>query len=495
MHSDEFNEAIKHWSEQPRNDKASFYDLFLWPEVRQRFRLLPAPQQSYEVLVIPVSNPHTSILHLDRYHPQIAVFLFSERSYKDHASRLRQATEELGIVYDDQDGIIDATDTISVYRAVKQVYERYAGRRIAVDITGGTKAMSVGVAMAGSIIGADSIYIESKFDKDIQDRLPGSEKPDLLPDPYTTLGDIQRQRAAGFYANHDYSTAQELFDELARRVQPPQGDAAWAQLCAAYLAWDSFNLGHARQVLTRVLAMTDQPVSLVEVAPRLHDQIQALQRVQTLIEDRRPERDERDTWNGAHSYNAALNAFVPRQIKHLTTRDIAPALLSMLYTNALRREHQQRLDTAAMLLYRCLELMSQQRLARKGVLTEFPRDGIATLRQTCADLNERYARALRVVRPDGRTDFPKGKLTLFEGYILLCALEDPFALQCNISRIQDQIDIRNQSILAHGFSFITRREYQAFKRTVTEVIDHWCAIEHLDWVQYVTVCTFVSIDG
>jgi CRISPR-associated protein (TIGR02710 family) len=494
MHQHEFDEAIQQWSEQPRTEKADFYDLLLWPEVRQRFAQLPAPPQSYDVLIIPVSNPHTAILHLDRYRPQTVVFLFSERSFTDHAPRLRQEAEHLGITYDDNDGLIDATDTLSVYRAVKHAYERYPGQRIAVDITGGTKAMSVGVAMAGSVIGADSIYIESRFDKDIQDRLPGSEQPDRLPDPYTTLGDIQRQRAFGFYAGHDYGTAQELFRELARRVQPPQGDAAWATLAAAYAAWDSFDLHQAEKKLGQVRETSDLPAPLDAVCSHLDAQVNALQRVQKLVAARRPDREDAATWYGKRSFAAALNVFIPQQIRYLTAQHVAPTLLAMFYANALRREAQQRLDTAALLLYRCLELMSQQRLARQGILTEFPRDGIVAVRARVPDLDARYAAALRAVHPDGRTEFPTGKLTLFDGYILLCALADPFATQCDIARIQDQADARNQSILAHGFTFITKREYQAFKRTVDTVIGYWCAVEQLDWSVYLETCTFVGVE-
>lgn len=43
------------------------------------------------------------------------------------------------------------------------------------------------------------------------------------------------------------------------------------------------------------------------------------------------------------------------------------ALLGSLYANALRREAQGRYDVAALLLYRCLELMSQRRLAGLGI--------------------------------------------------------------------------------------------------------------------------------
>lgn len=473
MQPNEFDDAIQVWGEKPRGEKQHYYDTFLWPEVQRRFAEHREALQIYDVLIIPVSNPYTAMLHLEHYHPKVAVFLYTGRSRNDYAFRLQKATESLDIIYDDNGSNIDATDTLSVYRAVKSVYERYQNQRIAVDITGGTKAMSVGVAMAGSVTGADSIYIESKFDRSLQDRLPGSEQANILPDPYTTLGDIQRQRAFSFYKSHDYSTAQVLFSELANRVDPPQGDLAWAQLASAYAAWDSFNLEKAEQELSQIVEIADLLEPLSEARPRLQEQIQVIQRVRSLLETRRPNRPHIIEDQGKKMYTEPVNRFIKQQIDRLVQDQVASSLLATFYVNALRREEQQRLDTAALLLYRCLEFMSQHRLAQVGILAEFPIDRVKELRKTHTNLK-----------------MPKDKIALLQGYKLLCTLNDDFASRCDVANIQQQTNIRNQSILAHGFNFISNHDYRQFRATVDEVIQHWCDVERYNGIHIVQFARF-----
>ena len=492
--ADEFEQAIIAWSEASREDKAEMYDQFLWPEVRRRFTRHMPPAKTYDVLIIPVSNLHTALLHIDHYRPMAAVFLFTEQSFAENAERLRIESDECDVAYDDNGGLINASDTLSVYQAVRRAYARYPDQRIAIDITGGTKAMSVGAAMAGAVLGLDSIYIESKFDKGIQDRRPGNEQPHRLPDPYQTFGDLKRPRAFDFYRRHDYATAEELFTELSRRVQPPDLDAAWANLAKAYAAWDAFNLTRAADTLERLRDNPARRSVLSDHEPRLREQVIALRRVQDLVGSQRPDRDDPKTWKGTKSFWKATQQYQERQIQLLTRAHVVPSLLAMLYSAAQRRKDQDQLDSATLLLYRCLELMSQQRLARYGGLTEYYKDLINMLGEKLGEcdpsLEDRYEVARQKAKLDG-LDFPKGKITLLTGYLLLQAVDDPFAIRCDLAAIQDRTESRNENILAHGFSFINPKEYQAFKTVVDTVIDYWCAAERITWATYLDTCTFV----
>lgn len=484
-----FDEYITEWGKLVGEERASYYERTLWSEVRQRF-MQRANRLTYEVLIVPVSNQHTALLNIERYRPQIAVFIYSQQSRTAHQDSIHRAVMAMGVDYEETNPDINAQDPLDVYRAVKQVYERHNGKRIAVDITGGTKVMSVGVAMAGSLIGADSIYIESKFEPALRDRLPGSEVPHRLPDPYTTLGDIQRARARAFFTGHDYVTAEQLFAELARRVEPPQDDAFWADLAHSYALWEGFDLAAAEQSLQDMLNV--HTASRPEQHELIKAHLQAIRRVRPLVEQHGPQRDDLATWRGERTFAGAIRRFVPQQIRRLTTDHVASTLLAMLYTNALRRAKQERHDTAALLLYRCLELMSQQRLARKGVLTEFARDGLDILRRNIPNLEQRCTDVLHTVRPEGRMELPyyKSKLALFEGYVLLQAVDDAFGQRCDLAQIEDQTSTRNQSILAHGFSFISSGAYNSFKVTVDTVINHWCDEEKLVWSNYCAMCTF-----
>ncbi|MBA3947475.1 MAG: TIGR02710 family CRISPR-associated protein [Herpetosiphonaceae bacterium] len=473
-----------------REEKEQFYEEHLFPEIRRRFMASNAPPQPFDVLIIPVSNPHTVILNLELYHPQVAVFLYTGRSHS-YAARFKDTTRELGIEYEEAEQVVNEADPVSVYRAVKEVYRRHPGKHIGIDVTGGTKVMSVGAAMAGSVVGADSIYIESRFPSHIQARLPGHEHSYVLVDPYTILGDIKRQRAFAAFAAHEYTAAKALFEELAARVEPPQGDTEWAQLAAAYAAWDGFELDTAIKELRVLLSAPTLQGALRDAQSHVTEHLAALDHVLDLTQAHSPERED---YSDPAAYGKAVDTFVQRQINRLTTTHSIPSLLAMFYSNALRREHQHRLDIAALLLYRCLELMSQQRLAHQGLLTAFPKAGLHRLQQQVSNpnLNQRYDQILIGIGQHGRGSVPTGKLTLFNGYVLLAALGDPFAKACDLAQIQERTDARNQSILAHGYTFISVDVYNEFKAVVDDVIANWVKVEGLDWQHELRSCQFIQ---
>ncbi|NJP06827.1 MAG: TIGR02710 family CRISPR-associated protein [Chloroflexaceae bacterium] len=139
-----------------------------------------------------------------------------------------------------------------------------------------------------------------------------------------------------------------------------------------------------------------------------------------------------------------------------------------------RREAQGRYDVAALCLYRCLELLSQQRLALWGISTDRP-DFAAALRRK-PRLEDRYR---DVSRAQGRRRFyglPDRSFGLFVGYMLLAALDDQLVADYPIDQIERQTHVRNQSILAHGFRLITETEYDSFREIVETLLDRFFAV-------------------
>jgi hypothetical protein len=91
--------------------------------------------------------------------------------------------------------------------------------------------------------------------------------------------------------------------------------------------------------------------------------------------------------------------------------------------------------------------------------------------------------AIRTTLGKGRIlDLPS-PIALADGYMLLEALNDPYGLApagINWNRFLAETRRRNYSILAHGFIFISEKQYTQFKRMVSSLLDLFCTVEDLE---------------
>lgn len=362
------------------------------------------------------------------------------------------------------------TDITQVYRALRVIIEKWSDlprKQILVDLTAGTKVMSVGLAKAAYVLDLGTIYIESDYEQNQNRPKPGTQRLIDPPDPYEVFGDLEAEEAARAFNAHDYVSAARIYADLARRVPEPDRAtyAALEQLAVAYTQWEAFDLQAAAQTLQSLLSKP-LPEKLMHHHNVLQAQQTALARlVQTISAMAQP----------------------ARALVTLQNLDAVLPLLGSLHANALRREAQQRYDTAALLRYRCLELMSQHRLATHGVLAEEP--DLDTLKKRVSNLDQRYrqierATGLRERGLQPNRDGTYSSITLLNGYLLLAALNDPLLKYVKPIDIRHRLRARNQSILAHGFRQITEAEYRDFVEVVEQLLDQFFAIgqrSRSDW--------------
>ena len=60
--------------------------------------------------------------------------------------------------------------------------------------------------------------------------------------------------------------------------------------------------------------------------------------------------------------------------------------------------------------------------------------------------------------------------------MLLTALSDPLIQTITLTDIRQRVNVRNKSILAHGFRQITEAEYREFARVVEQLLDQFFTI-------------------
>jgi hypothetical protein len=91
----------------------------------------------------------------------------------------------------------------------------------------------------------------------------------------------------------------------------------------------------------------------------------------------------------------------------------------------------------------------------------------------------------------GHRDY--AKITLFNGYMLLAALEDQLVVDCDIRQIRERSEARNRSALAHGFRPITLQEYEPFRRIVENLLDQFFLVIKQNRAAWEDTYRFIAI--
>lgn len=116
--------------------------------------------------------------------------------------------------------------------------------------------------------------------------------------------------------------------------------------------------------------------------------------------------------------------------------------------------------------------MAQRRLASYNIDTGKP-DYTTVLKSFSREQLMKRINAIRTTLGKGRILIFPSPIALADGYMLLEALNDPYGLApagINWNRFLAETRRRNYSILAHGFIFISEKQYQ-FKRMVSSLLD------------------------
>lgn len=472
-------------------------------EQLERFRERTAEHRGhYQAIILPGTRQHiTAALLIGGLEPERVAFLLTDQTRDMPEKVARELADVVPAAASTQQNWFipsgDHATTDTVYQGINQVLKHWQDiprSAIAVDVTGGFALMSVGIAKAAHVLRLTTIYIRSDFNQETNRVIPGTQRLEFPPDPYTVFGDLEAAEARRLYRAHDYAGAQRIFDDLSKRVSAPDNQPyqAYARLAESYAAWEVFNWSTAATKLAELLK-NPLPVDLEPYRSRLEKQHDALQQLHS----------DNTTWEK----NPTLQL-----LKNQTS--VLP-LLGTLHANAQRREAQARYDVAALFHYRCLELMSQHRLATWGLLTERPDfdsmpGGAATLEPSYSAVQrtqnqKRYERE-KQQNPQARqrnkvSDLPN-KISMFAGYMLLAALDDDLVRDYDISQIEARAETRNKSMLAHDFRLITEDEYKQFYAVVDELLDKFFTVtqakqsqcpDRKTWEQtYAFVCPFAA---
>lgn len=371
--------------------------------------------------------------------PDFVLFIGTEKSLQVtlplvfQQIELAEGQHESRTTANEDDVDRSAAEYIGYIREVKR--KGYTSKEIVVDFTSGTKAMSAALVMAALAEEVGSISYVTGERGDGGRVISGTERLNAL-EPNLMLADGKLRRAADLFNTYQYRGCLAILDDL-KHVQKPEvveRVGLLSGLSEAYQAWDRFD---HRTAMARLDGLTGHALL--------------------------------PAW-GLKRKVEAHKAFLYR-ITDANRGDYGVERAADLLNNADRRAEEGKFDDAVARLYRLLEYAGQVKLYRDhgGLITEN------------LDLS-RLPDALREKYGPRKTE-GKVQIGLKESFRLLADLGDPLGQRfvrewaARDGEIKRVLDLRNRSILAHGFGPVGDHVYPSgaslARKYLDEVFPDW----------------------
>ncbi len=313
------------------------------------------------------------------------------------------------------------------YEILRSLRLRYPDAQIIADYTGGTKTMSVGLGAAAMDVPNINIGIVSGQRTDLIKVSDGTQTV-----RFTAAGSAITKRLETildkFLQRFDYASASHVVEEMIQHSSDGSTlDLFQRQLTAlrAFDAWDRFDHDEALRLLTPIRKWYVPYVRFLEkiVAARKN------------IEEAKKSPSESNSVMGTE-------------------------LLEDLFLNIERRVKQERYDDAVGRLYRAFELTAQLIL-----LFRYGQDtGNLNLGHLPETLRGKYEMF--------RSKSGKIEISLVQSFELLAELGDKAGklFEDQRSKLLNELQVRNNSILAHGYKPIDKHRFDSMNKTIGSFI-------------------------
>jgi CRISPR-associated protein (TIGR02710 family) len=488
QHKEKLELLVKDWLEKPIPcDSGSSLEDYYWEklfplacEVFLQKEKTKINELGVNAIVMTVGfSPEPQILTILACKPKRVFFLYTSKTEK-YLDVIVEMTKLKPSLYEKYE--VQETDPLDIYKIVIEVWQKWSGQmKLAADITGGTKSMTGGLAMVAALLSLPIIYVSGDFIPQRRRPRPGTEKMELLPNPYQVFGTIKEKEAAELFRRMDYQGASKLYCELANNVPSSEKFEILFALSEAYYRWDVLDFETARESLSETVRLMKKyrlGANWQDLSELLSRQADRLKHLFALMPDK--------------PGDATLEL--------LKDLDAVQSLLFTIWPGSIRRANLGMWDGASLLLYRMIEIMGQRRLARYGLDTADPDYSVIPEEklENCLGLFNEIRGSLKM---DQTTALPN-PISLMDGYILLQALEDDYSLEhvekigskIHWGKFVNEIKKRNYSILAHGFVFVSEDQYEEFKKTGLQLLKLFCLVEEIDFEASSEEYAFLSSD-
>lgn len=381
-------------------------------------------------------SPETTLLAFELIKPKQILIVTSEKTLPEVnvisdkiAGRLRSS--------EFRHDTVNPVNPLDIYELVKKaVRPARPGDppvRAIIDITGGKKVMSASAALAASQLDLPMCYIESEFDPEMRQAIPGSEKLCILSNPTVLFGDADMDAATEMFRSGSYLGAADRFGELSLRISEPARARYMRDLAAFYRAWCDQDAADLPERIKEIRGRIADPRSQLpmKTARRLNEQVDFAEK--------------------------------------LVAKDSSALLLN----SYLLGEHYFRVgrhDFAALLYYRTIEKSLAEQLRRRYGGFDAGAPDYSLLDPDTDGLTDRFGETAKAIFHSNRPVALPWRMQLVEAAIMLFVLEDPLlpaiGLQSRggVQHLRGLAEIRNRSVLAHGETVVSKDDCKKLKK-------------------------------
>lgn len=493
--TDELKELTEQWMQlerktfEQRKKAALFYDEYLMKLIEEEYIRNNKDMifEEVEYMIVSVGTSYEPIvLNIQLLKPKKILFLYTEKSHRTMAKVIEYCKLD-PTQYDKSE--VSEVDPMEIYREIKKFYLNSGKpRKMYIDFTGGTKAMSAAAALAGAMIDVQMIYCSTDdYLVDFRKPNPGSERLIYIENPLAVFGEFEIEKAFELFDKYNFAGAKEKFSSLTESLPDPalrQQLGFVSLLAASYEAWDALDFIPAYENMIRLKKEIERD-SKLHRNYLLMDYSLYIDRQCLMLEhlSKIPSLQE------ARNMKAILD-----------DADILHALALTIYQNAKTREEQEKYDMATLLHYRLLEMMSQRRLSVSGIfpsrpdyrhitynIQRFPELKEMNLDDRIEWLSSRFRNISQTVFRRETDRYLPSPIASLDGFILLAALGDPLVgdgkladAVTMIKRLRSMVFLRNNSIFAHGLGPVSQKDYIRFRTFVVELFEKFCVIEKMN---------------
>ncbi len=438
--------------------------------------------EKIEYMIISVGTSYEPIvLSLSLLIPEKILFLYTAKS-ESILNKIIKYTDLSPDKY--EKSIVNEVDPLDIYKEIKQIYIKWnKPEKIYIDFTGGTKAMSASVALAGAMIDVQLIYIGSDdYLVDFRKPNPGSENLIYVENPIAVFGDMEIEKAFELMEKYNYSGAIEKLEMLKENIPEPEirQQLNFVYLLAkSYEGWDALDFPRAYEYMDQLKKELDRDVRthkrflLMDYLDVINIQKEILEKLQCipgLINDK-------------------------KNVEILKRSKLMHSLMFTMYQNAQIRERQEKYDMATLLFYRLLEMIEQRRLAKYNLyVSNADYSAIAvnstwcpeTINMSNVEKVEWLKKEVNIIKTEIFKKEYFGNLqdqiSLLEGFIILNALKDPLVKDTGyLKKMRSMVYLRNNSIFAHGLGPVAKHDYIKFRDFVIDSFVRFCEIERISF--------------
>lgn len=446
--------------------------------------------EKVEYMILSVGTSYEPlVLNISLFQPEKILFLYTEKT-ETTIDKIVEFCALPSSAY--QKVLVNEVNPLDIYRQIKEAYLRWRlPQKIYIDFTGGTKAMSAAAAMVGAVIDLQLIYIGSEeYLIDFRKPSPGSETLYFINNPYAVFGDFEIDKAMQLFGQYDYSGARNKLDELRKKIPDPliRQQLQFSYLLASsYEHWDALEFPEAFQNMEKLVEELRRDVRLnfhfllMDCIGLLQEQLEILASLKDI----------------QYFFRSKNNMEVLGRLEY-----IMPLMFTM-QTNSMIREAQGKYDSATLLLYRILEMIEQRRLFHYGIDVsradfmnmKYDTEKLPMMKgkskEECLELYKEEIVQIKIkVFGKCNGSYLFEQISLLDGFIHLAALRDEIMMMGNgdsiakLKRLRSMVYLRNNSIFAHGFSPVSKEDYNKFKGFVLALFQQLCELEKVDYAVY-----------